>query len=113
LRAVGDSCGQVNAGLCRQRNKIPFDHPNFLPPEKNVWKLYYVRGKEIPAKSAYLTFLILSIARSNKPFFMPSFPSHIKSKLPKTGTTIFTVMSALAQEHGAINLSQGFPRFFM
>lgn len=28
-----------------------------------------------------------------------------------TGTTIFTVMSALAQEHGAINLSQGFPDF--
>ena len=28
-----------------------------------------------------------------------------------TGTTIFTVMSALAQQHGAINLSQGFPDF--
>src|SRR6187397_385296 len=42
---------------------------------------------------------------------MPSFPSHIKSKLPKTGTTIFTVMSALANEHNAINLSQGFPDF--
>ena len=27
------------------------------------------------------------------------------------GTTIFTVMSALAQQHGAINLSQGFPDF--
>lgn len=35
----------------------------------------------------------------------------IKSKLPKVGTTIFTVMSALAQEHGAINLSQGFPNY--
>jgi methionine aminotransferase len=42
---------------------------------------------------------------------MPSFPSHIKSKLPKTGTTIFTVMSALANEYNAINLSQGFPDF--
>ena len=42
---------------------------------------------------------------------MPAYPSVIKSKLPKTGTTIFTVMSALAQEHGAINLSQGFPDF--
>ncbi len=42
---------------------------------------------------------------------MPSFPSHLKSKLPKTGTTIFTVMSALASEHNAINLSQGFPDF--
>ncbi len=33
------------------------------------------------------------------------------SKLPDTGTTIFTVMSALAEECGAINLSQGFPSF--
>lgn len=35
----------------------------------------------------------------------------IKSKLPDVGTTIFTVMSKLAQDHGAINLSQGFPDF--
>ena len=35
----------------------------------------------------------------------------IKSKLPEVGTTIFTVMSALANKHGAINLSQGFPNF--
>ena len=33
------------------------------------------------------------------------------SKLPQTGTTIFTLMSALANEVGAINLSQGFPDF--
>ncbi|MDX2002829.1 MAG: methionine aminotransferase [Chitinophagales bacterium] len=31
------------------------------------------------------------------------------SKLPDTGTTIFTVMTELANRHGAINLSQGFP----
>src|ERR1700743_3375851 len=35
----------------------------------------------------------------------------INSKLPQTGTTIFTVMSALAAELGAINLSQGFPDY--
>jgi len=34
-----------------------------------------------------------------------------ESKLPRVGTTIFTVMSRLAQECGAINLSQGFPDF--
>ena len=33
------------------------------------------------------------------------------SRLPAVGTTIFTVMSRLAAEHGAINLSQGFPDF--
>jgi methionine aminotransferase len=33
------------------------------------------------------------------------------SKLPQTGTTIFTTMSALAAETGAINLSQGFPDY--
>ena len=37
----------------------------------------------------------------------PTFPS----RLPKVGTTIFTVMSALAAEHQAINLGQGFPDF--
>ncbi len=35
----------------------------------------------------------------------------INSKLPQAGTTIFTVMSALANEVGAINLSQGFPDY--
>lgn len=33
------------------------------------------------------------------------------SKLPKVGTTIFTIMSQLANQCGAINLSQGFPNF--
>jgi methionine aminotransferase len=42
---------------------------------------------------------------------MPQFPGRIVSKLPKVGTTIFTVMSGLAAEHNAINLSQGFPDF--
>jgi methionine aminotransferase len=42
---------------------------------------------------------------------MPVFPRPIASKLPNVGTTIFTVMSQLAQEHNAINLSQGFPDF--
>lgn len=36
---------------------------------------------------------------------------HIDSKLPYIGTTIFTVMSALANKHNAINLSQGFPNY--
>lgn len=35
----------------------------------------------------------------------------MKSKLPQAGTTIFTVMSAMAAKYGAINLSQGFPDF--
>ncbi len=35
----------------------------------------------------------------------------VHSKLPDVGTTIFTVMSKMAQDHGAINLSQGFPDF--
>ncbi len=37
----------------------------------------------------------------------PTFPS----RLPSVGTTIFTVMSALATEHQAVNLGQGFPDF--
>ena len=35
----------------------------------------------------------------------------MRSKLPQVGTTIFTVMSALAAEHQAVNLGQGFPDF--
>lgn len=38
---------------------------------------------------------------------------HIDSKLPNVGTTIFTEMSVLAQQHNAINLGQGFPDFNM
>src|SRR4051794_36999916 len=36
---------------------------------------------------------------------------NVVSRLPQVGTTIFTVMSALAQTHGAVNLGQGFPDF--
>lgn len=36
---------------------------------------------------------------------------HYNSKLPNVKTTIFTIMSKLAKEHNAINLSQGFPDF--
>ncbi|HRQ48369.1 MAG TPA: pyridoxal phosphate-dependent aminotransferase [Rhodocyclaceae bacterium] len=42
---------------------------------------------------------------------MPHFPAQIRSRLPEVGTTIFTVMSRMAQEAGAINLAQGFPDF--
>lgn len=42
---------------------------------------------------------------------MLSFDGSIASKLPKHGTTIFTVMSAMAKEENAINLAQGFPDF--
>ena len=35
----------------------------------------------------------------------------LTSRLPQVGTTIFTVMSALATQHGAVNLGQGFPDF--
>ena len=42
-------------------------------------------------------------------------PKHVTpaviSRLPNVGTTIFTVMSGLALEHGAVNLGQGFPDF--
>ena len=44
---------------------------------------------------------------SSSPFPTPA----LSSRLPQVGTTIFTVMSALALEHGAVNLGQGFPDF--
>ena len=42
---------------------------------------------------------------------MRHYPRPITSKLPNVGTTIFTIMSKLAADHNAINLSQGFPDF--
>jgi len=42
---------------------------------------------------------------------MPHYKTSIFSKLPKVGTTIFTKMSELSNQHGALNLSQGFPDF--
>lgn len=42
---------------------------------------------------------------------MDNYTGTIVSKLPFTGTSIFAVMSALAKEHHALNLSQGFPDF--
>lgn len=38
-------------------------------------------------------------------------PVELTSRLPEVGTTIFTRMSALAQQHRAVNLGQGFPDF--
>lgn len=40
-----------------------------------------------------------------------NFPGNITSKLPNTETSIFAVMSKLAADHNAVNLSQGFPDF--
>ena len=40
-----------------------------------------------------------------------SFTPELTSRLPEVGTTIFTVMSALAAQHQAVNLGQGFPDF--
>lgn len=59
-----------------------------------------------------LEFRIFPLHNSTQSFRkMPHYTSRITSKLPLTGTTIFTTMSALAAEHKAINLSQGFPGF--
>ncbi|WP_119156987.1 pyridoxal phosphate-dependent aminotransferase [Caldimonas tepidiphila] len=48
--------------------------------------------------------------RTNVQTSSPRTPA-LQSKLPRVGTTVFTVMSALAQQHGAVNLGQGFPDF--
>ena len=40
-------------------------------------------------------------------------PPRLQSKLPDSGTTMFTVMSSLAAKHDAVNLGQGFPDYVM
>jgi len=52
----------------------------------------------------------MSTTMSSEVNTLPRTPA-LASKLPAVGTTIFTVMSALAAEHQAINLGQGFPDF--
>ena len=47
----------------------------------------------------------------NQPVQQQPRTPHLTSKLPAVGTTIFTVMSTLALEKGAVNLGQGFPDF--
>ncbi|HVL74629.1 MAG TPA: pyridoxal phosphate-dependent aminotransferase [Noviherbaspirillum sp.] len=47
----------------------------------------------------------------NAPLTSAEFTPALQSRLPNVGTTIFTVMSALAVEKGAVNLGQGFPDF--
>jgi methionine aminotransferase len=42
---------------------------------------------------------------------MPNYKGLLSSKLPETKTSIFAVMSKLANDYGAVNLSQGFPDF--
>ncbi len=42
---------------------------------------------------------------------MENFDGNLISKLPHTATSIFAIMSGLAREHNALNLSQGFPDF--
>jgi len=39
------------------------------------------------------------------------YPADISSKLPQSGRSIFSVMTELANKHGALNLAQGFPDF--
>ena len=49
----------------------------------------------------------MNLSSTRSAFVTPS----VTSRLPQVGTTIFTVMSALAAQHGAVNLGQGFPDF--
>src|SRR5690348_14024820 len=77
------------------KRAVDFEHPHHHVPSYHV-PPYHVPKHHVP---------LLKYGA------MPSFPNTLASKLPNVGTTIFTVMSRLAQEHNAINLSQGFPDF--
>ncbi len=61
-----------------------------------------------------MVFSSEKISSKTLPYLSPTLYDRlmqISSKLPEVGTTIFTVMSAMSQEYGAINLSQGFPNY--
>jgi methionine aminotransferase len=66
----------------------------------------------VKSTQKYFRLLIaIFTAQSNSFHLMSIFNSSGKSKIPRLETSIFAVMSALAEEHKAINLSQGFPDF--
>ena len=69
-----------------------------------------MQGHEEHEEDTKSTKCSFSLLRSTKPNPVNK-PTDIKSRLPDVGTSIFTVMSRMALEHGAINLSQGFPDF--
>lgn len=52
-----------------------------------------------------------AVINSNESLLYLSFHINPMSKLPHIGTSIFTVMTQMANQHQAINLSQGFPNF--
>ena len=65
-----------------------------------------------PATPAATHAVTPAVTPAARPAFTPAFTTPtVASRLPNVGTTIFTVMSALAQQHGAVNLGQGFPDF--
>src|SRR5690606_6920610 len=78
----GDRCVDGVVGLCRHRQVYP--------------------GCACPYTSGNAIRVVVGQVESME---------QIETKLPKVGTTIFTVMSQLAAEHGAVNLGQGFPDF--
>lgn len=58
-----------------------------------------------------VAFVFVQFAQNNQRRLSNAMTPQLASKLPAAGTTIFTVMSQLAAEHGAVNLGQGFPDF--
>lgn len=70
---------------------------------ETIGALFPYKYKEILYKTATLDKIFGLL------IFVPTM--QFTSKLPNLGTTIFSVMSALARQHNAINLSQGFPNF--
>ena len=97
-----------------------YKNPRLLAAASRVFRGYGVRcgenGKRhyfrssCSATGATLHYA-LPLPACHSPTAMPTSSVTIASKLPAVGTTIFTVMSKLAAECGAINLSQGFPDF--
>jgi methionine aminotransferase len=81
----------VAAGAAAGESIMARDDPGHRPPKSN-------QNAKIPS----------AMDRSAMPATHPAPPP---GKLADVGTTIFTVMSALAAEAGAINLAQGFPDF--
>ena len=92
--AFGSSDGLFNLGSALSFVQV-------LPPGVYI----AMNGQHFPGTASART----RRTAASRPY--DALPFRLESRLPNVGTTIFTVMSKLATDLGAINLSQGFPDF--
>lgn len=101
LRTIRDRLGKKLSTLTPEEQQVKINSLDKSDPAKEKPRAPKRASTKAPLPKSQAQRMTVKIS---------ALPA-LKSKLPNVGTTIFSVMSKLAQETGAINLSQGFPDF--